>query len=164
MKKLLLLILCPFHLFAQFNDDFQSLENWKGDTYKFEVDSLGQLHLLAEAETDKAIIWHNSYALIHGRWQIDVAMDFNPSSSNYTQIHLSSDSLENGYFVKLGGANDEVNLYKRQDGQNIKLIDGADNMLDTDSVALRLLVERDSLGVWKLSIKPFTDNEFTQQG
>ena len=91
-------------------------------------------------------------------------MDFNPSSSNYTQIHLSSDSLENGYFVKLGGANDEVNLYKRQDGQNIKLIDGTDNMLDTDSVALRLLVERDSLGVWKLSIKPFSDNEFTHQG
>ena len=69
-------MLCPFHLFAQFNGDFQSLENWKGDTHKFEVDSLGQLHLLAEAETDKAIIWHNSYALIHGRWQIDVAMDF----------------------------------------------------------------------------------------
>jgi hypothetical protein len=91
-------------------------------------------------------------------------MDFNPSSSNYTQIHLSSDYLENGYFVKLGGANDEVNLYKRQDGQNIKLIDGTDNMLDTDSVALRLLVERDSLGVWKLSIKPFSDNEFTHQG
>ena len=44
-------------------------------------------------------------------------MDFNPSSSNYTQIHLTSDSAADGYFVKLGGANAEVSLYKRQDGQ-----------------------------------------------
>lgn len=102
MKKLLLLIFYPFCLLAQFNDDFSTLENWTGDTDKFEKDSIEQLHLSAEALTDKAIIWRTSNALINGLWQIDVTMDFNPSSSNYTQIHLTSDSAANGYFVKLG--------------------------------------------------------------
>lgn len=164
MKKLLLLIFYPFCLLAQFNDDFSTLENWMGDTDKFEIDSIEQLHLSAEALTDKAIIWRTSNALINGLWQIDVTMDFNPSSSNYTQIHLTSDSAANGYFVKLGGANDEVNLYKRQDGQSIKLIDGTDDLLDLDSVALSLLVERDSLGLWQLSIKRIFDNDFLFQG
>ncbi|MBL6663297.1 MAG: lamin tail domain-containing protein [Flavobacteriales bacterium] len=164
MKKYLLITFCPFYLFAQLNDDFQNLDNWTGDTYKFEIDSLGQLHLSAQALTDKAIIWRNSKALINGLWQIDVTMDFNPSSTNYTQIHLSSDSVANGYFIKLGGANDEVNLYKRQDSQSIKLIDGSDDLLDLDSVALSLLVERDSLGLWQLSIKRISDNDFLFQG
>ena len=55
MKKLLLLIFYPFCLLAQFNDDFSTLENWTGDTDKFEKDSIEQLHLSAEALTDKPI-------------------------------------------------------------------------------------------------------------
>lgn len=164
MKKLLLLTLCPFYLLAQFTDDFQSLENWIADTAHFEIDSLNQLHLLAPAISDKATIWHTSSALINGYWQIDIAMDFNPSSSNYTQIHFSSDSLGNGYFVKLGGTTDEVRLFKTQNETTTKLIDGADDFLDLDSVALRLLVKRDSIGNWQLSAQRVSDNSFIVQG
>lgn len=164
MKKLLLLTLCPFYLLAQFTDDFQSLENWIADTAHFEIDSLNQLNLLAPAISDKATIWHTSSALINGYWQIDIAMDFNPSSSNYTQIHFSSDSLGNGYFVKLGGTTDEVSLFKTQNETTTKLIDGADDFLDLDSVALRLLVKRDSIGNWQLSAHRVSDNSFIVQG
>ena len=48
-------MLFPFCLFAQFNDDFQSLDNWTADTDKFEIDSVEQLHLSAEALTDNAL-------------------------------------------------------------------------------------------------------------
>lgn len=164
MKKLLLFLVFPFQLNAQFSDDFQSLENWTGDTAKFEIDSLNQLHLSAPVLTDRALIWHPSSALLQARWQLDVSMDFNPSGSNYTLIHLSSDSLGNGYFVKLGGSNDEINLYKQQNEHSTKLIDGTDDFLDTDSVQLTLLVERDSLGNWELSAKRSVDDTFLIQG
>ena len=164
MKKILLLIVCPFYVFAQFNDDFQSIENWTADTSKFEVDSMGQLHLSAAVVADKAIIWHSSSALINGRWQIEIGMDFNPSASNYTQIHLSSDSLGNGYFVKIGGTNDEICLYKTQNNQTTKLIDGTDDLLDIDSVGITLLAERDSIGNWQLSVKRKSDSTFLIQG
>ena len=55
MKKLLFLIFYPFCLLAQFNDNFSTLENWTGDTDKFEKNSLEQLHLSAEALTDNAL-------------------------------------------------------------------------------------------------------------
>ena len=55
MKKLLFLIFYPFCLLAQFNDDFSTLENCMGDTDKFEIDSLDQLHFSAEALTDIAL-------------------------------------------------------------------------------------------------------------
>ena len=55
MKKLLFLIFYPFYLLAQFNDDFSTLENWTGDTDKFEIDSIEQLHLSLEALTDNAL-------------------------------------------------------------------------------------------------------------
>tara|TARA_A200000113_G_scaffold135121_1_gene121546 strand:+ start:2116 stop:2403 length:288 start_codon:yes stop_codon:yes gene_type:complete len=51
MKKLLLLIFYPFCLLAQFNDDFSTLENWTGDTNKFEIDSIEQLHLFWDGTT-----------------------------------------------------------------------------------------------------------------
>ena len=54
-EKLLFLISYPFCLLAQFNDDFSTLENCMGDTDKFEIDSLEQLHFSAEALTDNAL-------------------------------------------------------------------------------------------------------------
>ena len=55
MKKLLFLIFYPFYLLTQFNDDFSTLENWRGDTDKFEIDSIEQLHLSLEVLTDNAL-------------------------------------------------------------------------------------------------------------
>ena len=55
MKKLLFLIFYPLCLLAQFNDDFSTLENLTGDTDKLDLDSIGQLHLSAEALTDNAL-------------------------------------------------------------------------------------------------------------
>jgi hypothetical protein len=51
-------------------------------------------------------------------------MDFNTSGSNYTKIHLSSDSLANYYYVKVGGVDDEGSLYKLTSGQSTKIIYG----------------------------------------
>lgn len=164
MKKLLLLLFWPVLLSAQFVDDFSEFNEWTGDTNKFELDSLGQLHLLAPTITDKAIIWHKSTAILEGRWSIDLKMEFNPSSSNYTLIHLSSDSLGNGYYVKLGGTTDEVSLYKKNSNKSTKLIDGTDKLLDTDNIELSLLVDRDSIGNWALYVQRVTDSEYFLQG
>ena len=67
-----------------------------------------------------------------------IQMDFNPSSSNYCQIHLSTDNYENGYFVTLGGVDDEVCLYKSNNNQSSKIIDGINDFLDLESIKLNL--------------------------
>lgn len=97
MKKLLLIWLAPIFLYAQFTDDFTTFDCWLGDTAEFSLDSTGLLQLTAPPETGESIIWHPSKALMKGHWELSLSMDFNTSGSNYAKIHLSSDSLANGY-------------------------------------------------------------------
>lgn len=137
MKKLLLIWLAPIFLYAQFTDDFTTFEGWLGDTAEFSLDSTGLLQLTAPPETGESIIWHPSKALMKGHWELSLSMDFNTSGSNYAKIHLSSDSLANGYYVKVGGVDDEVSLYKLTSGQSTKIIDGTDNLYFWDGLTDR---------------------------
>ena len=165
MKKLLfLLCTIPQLLLAQFSDQFLTLENWMGDIHNFGIDSLGQLQLQAPAQSGSAQIWHTSNSILNGSWELKLIMDFNPSSSNYTNIHLTSDSLGNGYFIKLGGTEDAVSLYKITYDNTDKLISGITNFLDSSKVEINLLVKRDSIGNWSLEAKYFKDNSYTLQG
>ncbi|MGC6428528.1 MAG: hypothetical protein ACON4D_03065 [Flavobacteriales bacterium] len=152
MKKLIPLLVIPIQLVAQIFIDFNNndLEQWTGDTNHYQIDSLFQLKLVAPYQSSTSTIFYPSTAILNGNWEIDVNMDFNPSSSNYCQLFLSIDENQNGYFIRLGGTDDEVSLYKTNNGQNSKLIDGVNDFLDVDSVNVKIKVERDSLGNWEL--------------
>lgn len=164
MKKILLVIIViPSWLLGQWNNDFSQtqLYDWSGDTAHYRVDTLGRLQLFGPSQSNTSIIYRQSQAVLNGSWIIDVAMDFNPSSSNYCQIHLSMDQNKNGYFVRLGGADDEVSLYKSNNNQSTKIINGINDFLDLDSVNVNIKVERDSIGNWQLWAK---NQEWILQG
>jgi hypothetical protein len=86
-------MLLPQLVFSQFTEDFSSylIEDWNGDTAVFVVDSLHRLQLNAPEVSAKASIWRASSAILYGEWKTDVTLDFNPSSSNFVQIHLNRD-------------------------------------------------------------------------
>ncbi|RMG83276.1 MAG: hypothetical protein D6707_01360, partial [Bacteroidetes bacterium] len=164
MKKIFLLgllhlIFCHV-LFAQFADDFSDGDftnnpTWSGTDAKFEVDAGQKLHLNAPAVSDVAYLSTFSDTIDNAFWEIYVEMGFNPSSSNYAEVHLVSDNAvltvsHNGYFVRLGGSADEVSLY-RQDGASVtKIIDGTDGRLSSSTVTCRIKVTRDASGNWTL--------------
>ena len=164
MKKLLLIWLSPLLLFSQFTDDFTSFEGWHGDTADFTLDSTWALQLDAPPQTGNSIIWHPSNALMNGYWELNISMGFNPPSSNYSKIYLSADSLGNGYYVKLGGTDDNISLYKTTFGQDTKLIDGTTDFLDLNTISLTLMVDRDSIGNWTVRAKRSTDLSYFTQG
>ncbi len=59
MKKLLLLLLCPQLIFAQFVDNFSNnnnIDNWQGNTAVFVIDSLHRLQLQAPEASDEATL------------------------------------------------------------------------------------------------------------
>ncbi|MEJ6711492.1 MAG: lamin tail domain-containing protein [Flavobacteriales bacterium] len=166
MKQILLLIIViPSWLFAQWSNDFSQsqLDDWSGDTADFRVDSLKQLQLFGPYQSGTSFIYRQSNAILNGKWEMDIQMDFNPSSSNYCQIHLSTDNYENGYFVRLGGADDEVCLYKSNNNQSSKIIDGINDFLDFDSINVSIKIERDSVGNWQLWAKN-KNQEWVSQG
>lgn len=153
MKKLIALIVVPIQLFAQIHIDFNNEDwlLWTGDTNHYQID--GQLQLLAPYQSSTSTIFYPSTAILNGKWEADIKMDFNPSSSNYCEIYLSIDQNEDGYFVRLGGTDDEVSLYKKSNNQTTKIIDGINDFLDLDSTNVSVKVERDSLGNWQLWAK-----------
>ena len=99
-----------------------------------------------------------------GHWELSLSMDFNTSGSNYAKIHLSSDSLANCYYVKVGGVDDEVSLYKLTSGQSTKIIDGTDDFLDFSSNNLSFMADRDSVGNWALKAKRSIGLSYFVQG
>jgi len=165
MKRLIFTMLCPLTLLAQWSDNFSTdLSNWTGDTAFFEIDTINQLHLNAPAVANTTYLWRQSTSVFNGEWAFYVQMDFNPSSSNYAIVHLMDEEEQNGYFVKLGGSEDAISLYKKSNGSNSKIIEGEIDLLDTDSVKVQVIVLRDSIGNWELWADTGYTNNYQFQG
>ncbi|MBL0741866.1 lamin tail domain-containing protein [Chryseolinea lacunae] len=146
-------------MFAQASDafddgDFTHNPVWTGTNTLFTV-TAGQLKLSAPAVSDMAYLSTQSAALEDATWEADVWLDFNASATNYARFYLASNqptlsAALTGYFVQIGGATDDVSLF-RQEGLTLeKLIDGADGRLNLASVHVKIKVTRDDSGVWQL--------------
>jgi hypothetical protein len=161
MKYMLgLMVMLPMMAAGQLYDDFTDGDlhadpTWQGDTHLFEVNPAAELWLNAPPTSGNAYLSVPSTAVDTAMWSINVRMTFNPSSSNYTDIVLMSDSASlsdafHGYFVRLGGTSDEVSLWRKDGTGEVELIDGMDDFLDENQVEVQVLVERSNAGNWQL--------------
>ena len=148
--------------------DVTQTPEWTGETEKFDIiDEV--LHLSDAAATGSAYLSTPSEAVADATWEFYVEISENPSSSNFTRLYLMADQVNvsgelNGYFVMVGGSEDEVSLY-RQDGNNsTKIIDGADQRVDTKPVRISIRVTRDTQGNWELFSQPADEPDFISEG
>ena len=159
---LILLILANIpRLSAQFVDDFSDgnlSQNpaWSGDTSHFKL-LQGQLALRAAAGVSRSQLTTSSNAQLNASFSGWVRLQFNPSSANYLDYYLisNSDSLHlplDGLFLRFGHTPDEVSLYKQQGSTRTKVIDGPDGMLNYNDNQLRFEIKRDSAWVWTLRL------------
>ncbi|WP_066632195.1 lamin tail domain-containing protein [Labilibacter marinus] len=169
---LIFFLICS-NISAQFNEtwensDFSSPINWQGDLNKFEIEPAENiLKLNAIAEISDAYISTQSNAINNAVWEFSLSMTFNPSSSNYAKIFIVSNRAEfndeiEGYYVMVGNTQDEVSLWKRKNGSNTKIIDGADKILNTSSNHVSIKVTRDDNGNWELYSK--LDESYNLEG
>ena len=109
----------------------------------------------APSVSDTAYLVTPSSVLYNAQWEFWLKLKFNPSSNNYARFYLSSDvkNVEGalyGYYLKIGGTEDEISLYRQEGNQHIEIIDGMDGIIDTSTVNIRLRVTRDSLAKWRI--------------
>lgn len=158
---------------AQFSDDFTDGDftnspTWGGMTSNFEIDGINQLHLLAPAIDDTSYLSVPT-TVVTTTWDFYVRMDFNPSSSNLARVYVMSDNADlsgllNGYFVMIGNTTDEISLY-RQTGTTItEILDGADGIVNTSAVGVRIQVTRDATGNWEIFRDALGGYAFTSEG
>ncbi len=162
--------------FSQINDDFSDgnfTDNptWSGDTSNFIVNPQNQLQLLAPAQKDQSYLAVRSEIISSASWIFYVKLDFNPSSSNYMDIYLVSDSENlkgplNGYFVRIGNSQDEVSLYKQTGDKSEveKIIDGMDDRVDLSIVEIIIKVTKSPANKWEVLIDQDLDSNFISEG
>lgn len=82
-------------------------------------------------------------------------MEFNPSSTNFSRVYLTSSGSDlgnalDGYFVMVGSSTDDIALYRQSGSTRTKIIDGTDDRLNSQLVAVRIKVTRSETGLWQL--------------
>ncbi len=139
--------------------DFSQNPVWLGDVNYFKINTVKQLQSsgLQLAAQTISLSTVNQQSL-NTRWEFSVQLNFDPSSTNFTRIYLSSDQQDlkgalNGYFVQIGetGNADGYHLY-RQSGITItKIISGPPKIRANAGVLLaKIKVTRDDEGNWAL--------------
>jgi len=167
------MILAPFFCSAQVNDSFLDgnfINNpiWSGSTSNFTVNNALQLQSQATA-TSTSWLFTPSEAFDDAVWECWVKIAYTTSSSNYASVYLTSDQNDltagcNGYYVQIGGTNDEVSLFVQEGTKKTKIIDGTDKRTDGNPVELRIKVTRDAEGNFTLYSKKTTETDFVIEG
>lgn len=176
MRKILfILTFLPLISFAQFSDDFSdgnftSDPVWSGNTDKFVIDASNQLQLYENPQAEGAsYLSTNCGAINDASWEFLVKFQFNPSSTNYCEVYLTSNnsdlsSATNGYFVKIGNTADDVSLYRKDPTSSTMIIDGTDGRLNTTTVNVRVKVTRDYDGNWTLMSDTLGGTDYYTEG
>ena len=151
-------------LFAQFSDgfddgNFTSNPVWFGDDSVFvvvDVNGNNQLRSNKTLASSSFYLATNSTLALDCQWEWFTNLQFNTSSANYVDVYLTADQSNllsptlSGYFVRLGGTDDEISLFKRSSGTATKIIDGVNGILNTSNNNVKIKVVRTADGEWKL--------------
>ncbi len=105
-------------------------------------------------------------------WEWWMQLDLNTSSNNYADIFLQADSSQllhpatTGYFVRIGGKDDEICLYRKTPyHEPYRIIDGSDGLTNKRAVTLKLKVTCDEMDTWHLWMDTTgTGNNYFLQG
>ena len=162
LHSFLFLLLLPLgikgQLAEQFSDgNFTANPAWSGGTQDFIVNSDLQLQSNnVVANSTFYLSTANSLATV-SEWEFWIKLDFNPSSANYVDAYLTASASDlsanntSGYFVRMGGTDDEVALFRKSNtGAVTKIIDGLDGLLNKSSNTLKIRVIRDADNRWTL--------------
>ncbi|MFZ1527667.1 MAG: lamin tail domain-containing protein [Ferruginibacter sp.] len=165
MKKflpLVLLLAATMQAGAQFSDnfsdgDFTNNPAWGGGTADFIVNTSQQLQSNNTVANAAYYLSTASTKATTAQWDLYVNLTFNTSSTNYVDIFLTASASDlsaaatTGYFVRLGGTTDEISLYRKDGAAVVKIIDGADGILNTSNNTLRIRMVRDAANQWSLN-------------
>ena len=158
----MLLLFYSLNSFAQltenFNDgDFSNNPVWVGGTADWVINSSLQLQSNNTVANSTYYLSTSSTKATTAQWEFFTLITFNPSSVNYVDIFLTASasdltqSATTGYFVRLGGTDDEICLYRKDAGTITKIIDGADGSLNNSNNAIQIKVVRDAANQWQLT-------------
>jgi hypothetical protein len=154
--------------FAQPDDDFNDGDLLNGPVWQFNsgdffINPDGVLQSASYLPNHTFSIFTTSSAT-YGVWRFKIRMDFNTSGANYTDVFLmASDtafqtSFNTGYFVRIGGTNDAISLFRKDAGGQVLLAESGQGVVQ-NGVWYTIQITRSSSGRWMVqyTVDGFTD-------
>ncbi|ALI99420.1 lamin tail domain-containing protein [Rufibacter tibetensis] len=138
--------------------DFTQRPVWAGDTDHFRVNTIGQLQSNGPTATGSTLHLATTNTLAtNTQWEFYAQLAFATSSGNYAEVHLISDQPDlkgalRGYFVRMGGTEDDISLYRKDGASATKIIDGPDKALVSSDTKLWIRVTRTATHDWTLEV------------
>ena len=144
---------------AQFSDDFTDLDfttgvSWSGSASLFTA-ATGQLQSQSPGAANYYLSTPSTQSL-GGQWEFFVNLKFSTSGANYADVYLMSSAADlasgvNGYYVRIGGTADRVELFRSDAGTGASLIVSPDAIVNssTDN-PFKVRVKRDASDLWTL--------------
>lgn len=151
------------------NDDSVNQLAWSGETDKFTITSKEGVRLDDPQEAaGTAYLAFPSSSVRNTRWEFGVKLTFNPSANNYARFYLTSSTATlsntlNGYYLQIGGAKDNVALYRQNENKSVLLASGRELMKGNNSPKLYIKVECDDNGYWTFWTRLESENEYTRE-
>ncbi len=151
--------LCGYAQFTEnFSDgDFTNNPAWTGGTADWAVNASFQLQSNNTVANSTYFLSTASTKATTAQWDFFVQITFNPSSANYVDVFLTASASDltlpatTGYFVRIGGTDDEVALFRKDNGTAVKIIDGVNASLNSSNNSLFIKVVRDGSNQWSLN-------------
>jgi len=149
---------CYAQIRENFDDgDFTNHQMWFGNSDNFIVNADYQLQSNSTLPNSSYYLYTANQLATSVQWEFWTRLAFNPSSGNYVDAYLSASAPDlslnatSGYFVRIGGSDDDINLYRKDgNGTITKIIDGINGILNSGNNVLQIKVTRDALNEWKL--------------
>jgi hypothetical protein len=147
-------------LSAQCYEDFTHFQphsntTWSGDTPHFISNGAAWLQLNASSPGNSAIFMACEFP-DSCRWDIDVRLDFAPSTANQLRLILQCDhdSLADftGYFIEIGetGNADGIRLFRQNKSQQTLLSSGTPGTVGAEPVSFHLTVTKTATDKWSI--------------
>lgn len=158
---------------AQFTDDFDDNDYtngpvWSGDAALF-VCVGGQLRSNSPGAANYHLSTPSTQAA-GAQWEFFVNLKFSTSGANYADVYLMSSAADlasgvNGYYVRIGGTQDRVELFRSDAGAGTSLIASADGIVNSSSDnPFRIRVKRDAGDLWTLETDDGATGTYTLAG
>lgn len=148
--------------------DFTRSPAWTGTMENFIVNNALQLQSAAE-EASRSFLFTPSEAFDQAEWQCWVSIDYATSQYNYAAFYLASDRADgidlcNAYYVRIGGADDAVSLFRQMGDEKEEIIPGTPHRLDGDRVEVTVRVTRNEEGVFELYSRLPDETDWVAEG
>ncbi len=145
-------------LIENFSDgDFTNNPSWIGGTTDWIVNPVFQLQSNNSVANSSYYLSTQSSLATTTQWEFFCKLSFNPSSTNYIDVFLTASASDvsqtstTGYFVRMGGTDDEISLFRKDNGTITKIIDGANGILNSSNNDIKIKVVRDAANQWLLT-------------